>query len=653
MKSPEQSEKTYWKGKLTVPRSISSPLLTDIRSIDSHNFAVGYFPSNCVELFGDKPLSPGKERVDSSNQKWHRHRSLLRSLFRSTAKINSTANENKKVFGVDLTEYLSKSQLDVPLVLTKCIEVIETHGVVTGIYRQCGIQSNIRQLRWEFDSGIVPNFSAPIILQDIHCVSSLLKQYFRQLPNPLFTSDLYMDLLEAFGSRPIERITNVREVIKRLPSAHYRTAKQLMHHLNRMSKKRDLTDMNASNLAIVWAPNLFRNPPSLDTTTMILTGINVHKNLCNFLIVHAYSIFEDIPETFDTSIILPDIDASSDDREDSDSRTENHKDNNHFPVDRNCIEVNGGPATLPQVFHTVLPRRSLTDNPEIAAVKLRKKIWRNSTMESSLLGFLHRRGIIMNQENEDENGNNEKPQHQKRKWSNISDPSHKRSEIHRSESILANFAKNVEDFRDTVVRTVRNRVRSVRRGHKSRKNSFLETASVIERVDSFKLANGRFERFSTSDFPTSPRLMSKSMEAHEMFEPNECPAPKIPPHAKMEDMPRTPSSVRSLKQENLKPPVTPSPLFRRRRVMFESNSPAKEVIYEIEQSSKEQELSTTDASSAESLPLDVSRYDNVSPQKSIDTEEDDAQPRVNSTPLSFYEDPNLLVVPKTPETNPN
>lgn len=112
----------------------------------------------------------------------------------------------------------------------------------------------------------------------------------------------------------------------------------------------------------------FRNPPGLDTTITILTGINVHKNLCNFLILHAYSIFEDIPETFDTSfirkskhlapdIVVPDIDASSDDKE-STSSVENHKEN-HFPVDRNCIEVNGGPASLPKVFHTVLQRKSL------------------------------------------------------------------------------------------------------------------------------------------------------------------------------------------------------------------------------------------------------------------------------------------------------
>lgn len=28
-------------------------------------------------------------------------------------------------------------------------------------------------------------------MQDVHCVSSLIKMYFRELPNPLFTYQLY------------------------------------------------------------------------------------------------------------------------------------------------------------------------------------------------------------------------------------------------------------------------------------------------------------------------------------------------------------------------------------------------------------------------------------------------------------------------------
>ena len=43
----------------------------------------------------------------------------------------------------------------------------------------------------EFDSEIVPDLTKGIYMQDIHCVASLGKLYFRELPNPLLTYQLY------------------------------------------------------------------------------------------------------------------------------------------------------------------------------------------------------------------------------------------------------------------------------------------------------------------------------------------------------------------------------------------------------------------------------------------------------------------------------
>ena len=42
-----------------------------------------------------------------------------------------------------------------------------------------------------FDEDRVPDLRADIYLQDIHSISSLLKMYFRELPNPLLTYQLY------------------------------------------------------------------------------------------------------------------------------------------------------------------------------------------------------------------------------------------------------------------------------------------------------------------------------------------------------------------------------------------------------------------------------------------------------------------------------
>ena len=45
--------------------------------------------------------------------------------------------------------------------------------------------------RSEFDNEASPDLHKDLYLQDIHCVSSLCKAYFRELPNPLLTYNLY------------------------------------------------------------------------------------------------------------------------------------------------------------------------------------------------------------------------------------------------------------------------------------------------------------------------------------------------------------------------------------------------------------------------------------------------------------------------------
>lgn len=45
--------------------------------------------------------------------------------------------------------------------------------------------------RQEFVSDQCPDLTREVYLQDIHCVGSLCKLYFRELPNPLLTYELY------------------------------------------------------------------------------------------------------------------------------------------------------------------------------------------------------------------------------------------------------------------------------------------------------------------------------------------------------------------------------------------------------------------------------------------------------------------------------
>ena len=98
----------------------------------------------------------------------------------------------------------------------------------------------------------------PNVRQDVHSVSSLLKLYFRELPDPLCTYKAYEEFLEAAKLPEDLRLSAMRQVLSTLPKENFRTLEYLMRHLHKVSLKGNDTGMTAKNLAIVWAPNLLR-----------------------------------------------------------------------------------------------------------------------------------------------------------------------------------------------------------------------------------------------------------------------------------------------------------------------------------------------------------------------------------------------------------
>ncbi|KAJ1359719.1 Functions as a GTPase-activating protein (GAP) for ced- 10 rac-1 and CDC42 [Parelaphostrongylus tenuis] len=286
MNCGEQNDVTYWKAKLTIATKVDDDK-TD--KGENRMVEVGYFPSDCVRLIDDKRLpdylsSPRKVSIIGNRR--------MSRLLKYRVRLRDP------VFGIPLVDHLEKTGRKVPLIVEKCCEAIELQGVVTGIYRQCGIQSNIQKLRAQFDNGGDPDLFE-FGQRDIYSVSSLLKQYFRLLPNPLFTFQSYSKILSAFECPDDGKALKLRRVIETMPLSHFRTATYLMRHLSRLCSYTSLTDMTAKNLAIVWAPNLFRAPPVFSgDESQVLRGLDVHTSLCSYFITHSTSIFVD--ETSDT-----------------------------------------------------------------------------------------------------------------------------------------------------------------------------------------------------------------------------------------------------------------------------------------------------------------------------------------------------------------
>jgi hypothetical protein len=123
-----------------------------------------------------------------------------------------------------------------------------------GIFRLSGSQVQIDKYRDQFNQGAKVDLTPEI---DHHTVSGLLKLFFREMPEPLLTFDLYESFIAAQAERDtIKRIRYLRHLLTLLPVANRATLKYLIAFLSRVEKHAAVNKMAMHNLATVFGPNL-------------------------------------------------------------------------------------------------------------------------------------------------------------------------------------------------------------------------------------------------------------------------------------------------------------------------------------------------------------------------------------------------------------
>ena len=124
-----------------------------------------------------------------------------------------------------------------------------------GIYRKTGgsgLSKTITQLfeRGDYDSFDLRDSDR---FNDICSVTSVLKTYFRSLPDPLLTYALHEQFIQASHIRdPAHKSCVLSELVFRLPPEHLYTTKLLMMHLHRVSQQSEVNLMTARNLGVVF-----------------------------------------------------------------------------------------------------------------------------------------------------------------------------------------------------------------------------------------------------------------------------------------------------------------------------------------------------------------------------------------------------------------
>ncbi|KAI8329762.1 Rho GTPase activation protein [Chlamydoabsidia padenii] len=202
------------------------------------------------------------------------------------------------VFGIDLATLMKRDGHQVPLVVQKCTEAVERHGIkCMGIYRESGTGTQIQKLKADFnrDCALV-NLDSEEYRSDINNITGVLKLWFRELPSPLFPQAAYDHFIAAAKIDDERmRILGLHTVINDLPDAHYATLKYLMGHLNRVRQYEKFNKMGSNNLATIFGMTLMG-----DLSTHSLNAFNQHRladthlhvRVVQTILEHYHLIFE-------------------------------------------------------------------------------------------------------------------------------------------------------------------------------------------------------------------------------------------------------------------------------------------------------------------------------------------------------------------------
>uniref|UniRef100_A0A8C1XRN1 Rho GTPase-activating protein 29 n=1 Tax=Cyprinus carpio TaxID=7962 RepID=A0A8C1XRN1_CYPCA len=222
------------------------------------------------------------------------------------------------LFAIDFAQAAKNSPDGIPFIIKKCTSEIENRALnIKGIYRVNGAKSRVEKLCQAFENG-----KDLVELSDLypHDISNVLKLYLRQLPEPLILFRFYNDFIglakesqsiivdevEASRGNPtpdssqisveLKRVLfKIKDLLRQLPSAHYKTLQFLIQHLHRVTERADENKMTASNLGIIFGPTLIK-PRQADAEVSLSSLVDYpYQALIVELLIRHYEMIFDTP----------------------------------------------------------------------------------------------------------------------------------------------------------------------------------------------------------------------------------------------------------------------------------------------------------------------------------------------------------------------
>uniref|UniRef100_A0A7N6BG69 Rho GTPase-activating protein 44 n=1 Tax=Anabas testudineus TaxID=64144 RepID=A0A7N6BG69_ANATE len=185
-------------------------------------------------------------------------------------KAHQEAWVEKPSFGKSLEEHLNISGREIAFPIEACVTMLLECGMQEeGLFRVAPSASKLKKLKASLDCGVldVQEYSS-----DPHAIAGALKSYLRELPEPLMTTDLYDEWIQASNIQDMDkRLQALMAVCEKLPTDNLNNFRYLVKFLAKLSEYQDSNKMTPGNMAIVLGPNLLWTHTEPNMTEMMTT----------------------------------------------------------------------------------------------------------------------------------------------------------------------------------------------------------------------------------------------------------------------------------------------------------------------------------------------------------------------------------------------
>ncbi|KAK7096270.1 ralA-binding protein 1-like [Littorina saxatilis] len=205
------------------------------------------------------------------------------------------------IFGIPLALSVERNKshdgIQLPAIVRECIDYVEECGLTCeGIYRISGVKSKVQQLKDCYNKGV----PVDLVEHEPNIVASLLKQFLREMPEPVLTTTLMPKFEEASTIKnEKKKVDTFIRLINELPACNRLLLSWMIVHMTHIIELQKENKMSLQNVSIVLSPTM-----------------QISHRVLNALFTLAHQIFKDTylkkyvpplkPATSRWSLELPD-----------------------------------------------------------------------------------------------------------------------------------------------------------------------------------------------------------------------------------------------------------------------------------------------------------------------------------------------------------